>query len=194
MAIDPRTYDIDELRAASGAPVTDAAVGDGAASDWPQSGAGDDGDTDADSDSGSDDQQTADEASGELAALGDVGGRPAAAAAFESSVARDLAAMDRRVDGLERPYLPALPASLAAEALLFEWLEFLVLQAGCESVADALSQYERIGWLGADASEALSTYLSGLSDAQANVENGLDVDDHRISLHYVARLSAFAER
>ncbi|MEF8856767.1 MAG: FlaD/FlaE family flagellar protein [Haloplanus sp.] len=164
MAIDPRNYDVSELRAAgSGEPLPfrngeEATVTEGGAeSDSPD--------------------ETA---------------RPAAAVAFETSIARDLAALDSGADDPERPYLPALPASLVAEALLFEWLEYLFLQAGRESVADALSFYEQVGWLGADAAEALERYLSGIDDPRANEGNDLDPDDHRVSLHYVARLAALS--
>jgi archaellum component FlaD/FlaE len=79
-----------------------------------------------------------------------------------------------------------------AEALIFEWLEYLFLQAGRESVADALAFYEQVGWLGSDAAEALERYLSGIDDPRANEANGLDPDDHRVSLHYVARLGALS--
>ncbi|MFC7172764.1 FlaD/FlaE family flagellar protein [Haloplanus litoreus] len=83
---------------------------------------------------------------------------------------------------------------MSAEALIFEWLEFLVLQAGRESVADALAFYESVGWLGNDAAAALEAYLTGIDDARANADNDLDADDHRVSLHYVARLASIAGR
>jgi len=167
MAIDPRNYDLDELRTASGGSAldrTDADVG----SERP------DGAADAESEDEDD--------------------RSAADAAFEASLTRDLAAMDAQGESMERPYLPALPASLVAEALIFEWLEFLVLQAGRESVNDAVAFYESVGWLGADAAEALDAYLTGIDDARANADNDLDADDHRVSLHYVARLASLAGR
>jgi archaellum component FlaD/FlaE len=175
MAIDPRNYDLAELRAASGAPVSEPSTGEESTGDGRTAWPGDAVDVGPDGEA-------------------EAGERPAAAAAFESAVARDLLAMDRGDEAVERPYLPALPASLAAEALILEWLEYLFLQAGRESVADALSFYETVGWLGADAAEALTAYLSGLNDPQANVENCLDADDHRVSLHYVARLATLDAR
>jgi len=69
-----------------------------------------------------------------------------------------------------------------------------VLQAGRESVNDAVDFYESVGWLGADAAEALDAYLTGIDDARANADNDLDADDHRVSLHYVARLASLAGR
>ncbi|WP_251341722.1 FlaD/FlaE family flagellar protein [Haloplanus halophilus] len=172
MAIDPRNYDLDELRAASGASPRSASPRSEAR--WP----GDDAAPEAD-----------DAAEGERST-----DRPPADAAFEASVARDLVTMEGREGPRERPYLPALPASLTAEALIFEWLEFLVLQAGRESVADALDFYASVGWLGGDAAEALHAYLPGIDDARANAANDLDADDHRVSLHYVARLATLAGR
>ncbi|WP_338740964.1 FlaD/FlaE family flagellar protein [Haloplanus salilacus] len=179
MAIDPRNYDLDELRAASGAPRTadpeteasaDADVADdGWPGDW--------------HDGFRDRRSTSHETE-----------RPAADAAFEASVTRDLVTLDRGTDALDRPYLPALPATLPAELLIFDWLEFLLLQAGRESVADAIAFYESVGWIGTDAADALEAYLSGLDGHRANAANDLDADDHRVSLHYVARLASVASR
>lgn len=169
MAIDPRNYDVSELRSAGDGEPLPFRNGEGAATEA-------EAEAEAETEPESPDDPT----------------RPAAAVAFETSIARDLAALDQGVDDLERPYLPALPASLVAEALIFEWLEYLSLQAGRESVADALSFYEQVGWLGADAAEALDRYLSGIDDPRANEGNDLDPDDHRVSLHYVARLAALS--
>lgn len=170
MAIDPRNYDLDELRSASvGHPPIggrDAGSGPGVDADEVTTGSSEDDGADPD--------------------------RPPAAVAFETAVARDLAALDG--DDVERPYLPALPASLPAEALLFEWLEFLVLQGGRESAADAFEFYERIGWLGSEAAESLDAYLSGVTVARATEGTDLTPDDHRVSLHYVARLASFSQR
>jgi len=169
VAIDPRNYDLDELRSAS---VGQPAVG--SQDEWPAA---------------VDDEEASSEPSEDD---GDDPDRPAAAVAFEAAIARDLATLD---DGtVERPYLPTLPASLSAEALLFEWVEYLVLQAGRESVADAFDFYERVGWLGSDAAGMLDRYLSGVDDPRANTGNGLDADDHRVSLHYIARLASFSQR
>jgi archaellum component FlaD/FlaE len=170
MAIDPRNYDLDELRAASvGQPSL------GGRDEWPggSANAGDDDDT---AEAGDD---------------GDDPDRPAADVAFETAIARDLAVLDRECPG--RPYLPTLPASLTAEALLLEWLEFLVMQAGRDSVAEAIAFYERVGWLGRDAAEMLDRYLSGIDHPRANAANDLDADDHRVSLHYVARLASCSQ-
>lgn len=185
MAIDPRNYDLDELRSVS---VSQPSLDDGSDDEWPGKfepaldPTADEG-AEADAASVSILERMTEERSTETE-------RPAAAVAFEESVTRDILALGRQSGPVARPYLPTLPASLAAEVLVFEWLEYLVLQAGRESVADALAMYERVGWLGDDAADALDAYLSGIDDDRANDENPLDADDHRMSLRYVARLAA----
>jgi hypothetical protein len=183
MAIDPRNYDLDELRAASGTPRTaDPGTEAGVAGDA----------RNADTDTDTDDRWPGDwhdGLRGRRPTAPDAG-RPTADAAFEASVARDLAALDRDADDLTRPYLPALPAALPAEMLIFDWLEFLLLRAGRESVADAIAFYESVGWVGADAADTLDAYLSGLDEPRSGARNGLDAADHRVSLHYVARLAS----
>ena len=170
MAIDPRNYDLDELRAASvGQPSL------GGRDDWPEAW--------VDATADDDEAETTDD---------DDTDRPAAAVAFETAITRDLAALDGA--DVERPYLPTLPASLPAEALLFEWLEFLVLQGGRESAADALEFYERVGWLGSDAAGMLDRYLAGVGDPRADAATDLGADDHRVSLHYIARLASCSQR
>jgi len=170
VAIDPRNYDLDELRSASvGQPSL------GGRDDWPEAWV-----------------DAAAEDDGAETAEDDDSDRPAAAVAFETAIARDLAMLDE--EGVERPYLPALPASLSAEALIFEWLEFLVLQGGRGSAADALEFYERVGWLGSDAGEMLGRYLAGIGDTRADAAKGLGTDDHRVSLHYIARLASCSQR
>jgi archaellum component FlaD/FlaE len=167
MAIDPRNYDLDELRAASvGQPSLGGRDG------WSEEVATADAET----------------AAGEAS---DGADRPAAAVAFEAAIARDLAALDGDV---ERPYLPALPASFPAEALIFEWLDFLVTQADHGSVTDAFEFYEQVGWLGRDAAGMLDRYLSGVDRSCPDTAAGLDADDHRVSLHYIARLAALSQR
>jgi flagellar protein FlaE len=153
MAIDPRNYDVDELRSATGR------------------------------------ESLLSSEFGERTEAEDADRRHPAAAAFEQAVTRDVVELDREAGERERPYLTALPPSLVAEALVFEWLEYLVLQAGRESVPDALWYYAAIGWVSEDVAADLETYLSGIDAAGATPENDLDADDHRISLDYVARLA-----
>lgn len=148
MAIDPRDYDLDELRGSAPGAVEEPPAPDAETS------------------------------------------MPPAARAFERSVARQLVTLDAEADDLERPYLDSLPASLVAEALVLEWLEFLVLRTGRESVPDALSFYASVGWLSEDAAVALEPYLAGIEDREDGPGDDLGPDDHRVSLAYVARLAS----
>ncbi|WP_248895272.1 FlaD/FlaE family flagellar protein [Haloplanus halobius] len=173
MAIDPRNYDVDELRAVSGSESPGRAVpwpgGFEAAiepADWP-----------------GEFEPAVDAFEAESA-------RPAATVAFEAAVRRALANLDQAAGTVERPYLPTLPASPAAERLVFEWLEFLCLQAGRESVDDAVALYERVDWIGEDAAAELDASLAELEVSRANEDNELDTADHQVSLRYIARLAA----
>jgi hypothetical protein len=193
MSLDPRRYDLDELRAASGMETggTDderpaGLPGGRIATLAAATGAGSGPEPELDPEP--DPATIAPDPSASTPAAGI--DRPAAAVAFESAVARDLATRDAANPVDERPYLPDLPESFTAEALLFEWLDFLVRRAGREAAAEALSFYERIGWLGADAAARLETYLSGLNEPEDGEDGDFGVDDHRVSLHYVARLAA----
>ena len=92
-------------------------------------------------------------------------------------------------DGLSKPYLTDLPSAYAAERLLFDWLEFLVLKGGFKRTMDALRYYNTVGWL-TDAVEAdLRDYLVGFSGEVSDTDT-FDVDDHHLSLVYIARLSS----
>ncbi|KAB1196568.1 MULTISPECIES: FlaD/FlaE family flagellar protein [Haloferax] len=92
-------------------------------------------------------------------------------------------------DAVEKPYLRSLPDKYGAERVVFDWLEFLVLKGGFKRAMDALQYYKTVGWVTADVEETLRDYLLGFS---ADVEDPteIDVDDHLLSLVYVARLSS----
>lgn len=111
-------------------------------------------------------------------------------------------------DGLEKPYLRELPASFAAEEVVFEWLDFLVERGGFRRTYEALRYYRSIGWLAEPVVEDLEAYLAGFpptaepsvdgSDATGGAtardhDAAFDVDDHRLSLVYVARLAALTD-
>ena len=93
---------------------------------------------------------------------------------------------------VEKPYLRALPDSYAAERVVFDWLEFLVLKSGFKRTFEALRYYRSIDWITEDVSSELEDYLVGFSD---DVDGGvdLDIEDHQLSLVYVARLASMGE-
>ncbi|CQR50313.1 MULTISPECIES: FlaD/FlaE family flagellar protein [Haloferax] len=92
-------------------------------------------------------------------------------------------------DGVEKPYLRSLPDKYGAERVVFDWLEFLVLKGGFKRAMDALRYYQTVDWLTPGVEETLRDYLLGFS-ADVDEPADLDVDDHLLSLVYVARLSS----
>ena len=92
---------------------------------------------------------------------------------------------------LTKPYLGDIPQKYAAERVIFDWLEFLVLKGGFKRTMDALRYYRTIDWITADVESALQDYLVGFSDAGHGTHD-LDVDDHQLSLVYVARLASMS--
>jgi archaellum component FlaD/FlaE len=92
-------------------------------------------------------------------------------------------------EGLSKPYLTSLPDAYAAERLLFDWLEFLVLKGGYKRTMDALRYYRTVEWLTAEVEAELRDYLVGFSGEVSDTD-AYDVDDHHLSLVYIARLSS----
>jgi archaellum component FlaD/FlaE len=90
---------------------------------------------------------------------------------------------------MTKPYLGEIPQKYAAERVIFDWLEFLVLKGGFKRAMDALRYYRTIDWITAGVEASLQDYLVGFSDEGAG-RSELDVDDHQLSLLYVARLAS----
>ena len=90
---------------------------------------------------------------------------------------------------LSKPYLTGLPDAYAAERLIFDWLEFLVLKGGYKRTMDALRYYHTVGWLTDDVEVELRDYLVGFSGEVSDTET-YDVADHHLSLVYIARLAS----
>ncbi|MBX0294736.1 FlaD/FlaE family flagellar protein [Haloarcula nitratireducens] len=93
-------------------------------------------------------------------------------------------------DSQDKPYLGALPQTYAAEFVVFEWLEFLLMHSGYQGADEALAYYESIDWITEDVESDLSDYLLGIDESATNDGNDLSVDDHMLSLVYVAKLAA----
>jgi archaellum component FlaD/FlaE len=89
---------------------------------------------------------------------------------------------------VSKPYLDTLPDAYSAQLEVFEWLDELLSAAGREATLSALAYYESIGWLSERSREELEDVAAGLSTPDA-VGRPLDIDDHRESLIYVARLA-----
>ena len=91
--------------------------------------------------------------------------------------------------GLSKPYLTGLPDAYAAERLIFDWLEFLVLKGGYKRTMDALRYYRTVGWVTDEVEVELRDYLVGFSGDVSDTET-YDVADHHLSLVYIARLAS----
>ena len=91
--------------------------------------------------------------------------------------------------GLTKPYLGSLPDAYVAERLVFDWLEFLVLKGGYKRTMDALRYYHTVEWLTEDVEAELQDYLVGFS-GEVSETTEYDVDDHHLSLVYIARLAS----
>jgi flagellar protein FlaE len=110
---------------------------------------------------------------------------------FESDLYRELMPLEAGEDDLEKPYLKSLPESYAAEIVVFEWLEFLLEDFGYQGANEALQYYESVGWITEDIEGTLNDYLVGIEEPEGNVSDG-DIDSHKLSLVYVARLVSMA--
>lgn len=113
----------------------------------------------------------------------------------ESSRTRGPTEYDRPVswtgslDERQKPYLSRLPDDERGRHVVREWLQGLVDQAGSGAAVEALSYYESLGWLSEASREHLEEFTGGLTAAEPPDTRSLDVDDHRESLLYVARLA-----
>jgi len=124
-----------------------------------------------------------------LGSVGDSEEVPSAGSSLRQGLYRELLPLGAG-DDATKPYLEGLPEEYAGEHLVFEWLEFLLLHAGYQGATEALDYYESIDWITEDVQSSLGDYLLGLDDAGTNDGNDLDVDDHLLSLVYIAKLSA----
>lgn len=114
----------------------------------------------------------------------------AAGSSFRAGLYRELLPLEAAAGDNEKPYLRQLPEHYAGEHLVFEWLEFLLLHAGYQGASEALTYYESIGWITEDVAGDLGDYMLGIDDTGANEDNDLDIDDHMLSLVYVAKLGS----
>jgi flagellar protein FlaE len=110
--------------------------------------------------------------------------------AFRARIYRELMPLAAGSDSLSRPYLDALPETPAAEYLVFEWLEFLLMHGGFRGAQNALNYYEDVGWLTENVTSDLRDYLLGIDEEGPTDASDLDADDHLLSLVYVAKIES----
>lgn len=108
----------------------------------------------------------------------------------EASQSRELFLLERAsTDGsMEKPYLSSFPRSYAAEMVVFEWLEFLLDQAGFRETLDVLRYYRSIDWITADVERRLREYLQSFDAGRGR--GRLSRTEHLQSLVFIARLAA----
>lgn len=183
MTIDPRDYDLGELR--------DAADRSQGGSRENGGGRNDRAETQRDSFDRPDVEGTTDPFGGNSRQRS----RGAAEEARHSDRYRTLLLLQSATgEDATKPYLDQMPASHAAEVTVFEWLEFLVNRAGFRGAMEALRYYRSIDWVTETAMHDLEEYLFGFSDAESDRYGELTADDHRESLVFLAELNALAER
>lgn len=112
----------------------------------------------------------------------------AAGSSFRAGLYREL--LPFLGDDVDKPYLESLPQQYASEFVVFEWLEFLLMHSGYQGASDALDYYESTDWITEDVRSSLSEYLRGIDEAGSNDGNDLSVDDHMLSLVYIAKLTS----
>ncbi|WP_049984248.1 FlaD/FlaE family flagellar protein [Halorubrum sp. BV1] len=93
-------------------------------------------------------------------------------------------------DAGDRPYLRTVPASPEAEHELGEWLGYLVDVGGHLRSRDALSYYAELGWIDPDAVDALTRRLEGFDAPR--YDRAFLPADHRISLVSIVRIASCA--
>lgn len=76
---------------------------------------------------------------------------------------------------------------------MLEWIEFLIEESSPAAAQNALTYYERIGWIGLRAADQLRSFLDGHPDVDGSIDANtapetLSTDHHSRSLQYIARL------
>ena len=165
MPVDPRDYDLDELRNTRGRrSLEDVATATGPTSRRIEI---DDG--------------------------GSAGSRHATRSG-EDSIRRELALFERVNGGaLERPYLETLPASYDAETTVLEWIRTMLYRGGLDGTRAALAFYRSVGWISARVEDTLRDHAAAIADEYDHTSGDVTWDDHRVALRYVAQLTAMAE-
>lgn len=103
---------------------------------------------------------------------------------------RELSVLERATDGpIERPYLDRVPAAYDADLAVMEWLDALLATAGRESTRAAIEYYRRLDWITPRVERTLQAHVDALAERHADSHLELQWDDHRVSLAYVARLA-----
>lgn len=97
---------------------------------------------------------------------------------------------DGNGDAGDRPYITVIPASADAEHEIGEWLGYLVDVGGHVRSRDALSYYAELNWVAPNVADALTRRLEGFDAARH--DRPFTPADHRISLVSIVRIASCA--
>lgn len=108
----------------------------------------------------------------------------------DESVRRELRLLERVYEGpLERPYLETLPASYDAETTVLEWVRTMLYRGGRDGTRSALAFYRSVGWISARVEDTLRDHVAAVADEHDRGSGELGWNDHRVALRYVAQLA-----
>jgi flagellar protein FlaE/flagellar protein FlaC len=95
----------------------------------------------------------------------------------------------------ERIKLESLPRGYASDALIMEWVDFLIRESGVEDAVRSVNYYAEIEWVTDNARDELKSFMLGHPDVEeedTKIESAspasVQMDDHLESLRYVSRL------
>ena len=109
--------------------------------------------------------------------------------AYRSQLYRQLLPLESMAGGdPEKPYLRELPETYAGELIVFEWLSYLLEKAGYRGANGAIDYYVEVEWITEAVGDDLEDYLLGLEERSADGE--LTIDDHLLSLVHVGKLAS----
>lgn len=112
--------------------------------------------------------------------------------ALRSGQVKELLLLESGADpeDVERPYLETVPDAYAARVTLFEWLDFLLQRGGVKRTLDALDYYADVGWISDSVAAELRDHVRAFDALpEGTATDPLEMDDHVLSLVYVARLA-----
>ena len=108
---------------------------------------------------------------------------------YRSQLYRQLLPLENMAGGEpEKPYLRELPNTYAGELLVFEWLSYLLANAGFRGANEAIDYYVDVGWITEDVGDGFEDYLIGLDERAG--DGDLSIDDHLLSLVHIAKLAS----
>lgn len=85
--------------------------------------------------------------------------------------------------------LTQIPTAYTAQQAILDWMDGLLSASGQQGTMEALKYYEAIGWLSPECRDQLETFAEELRTAGCTDPRPLVIDDHRESLEYIGTLA-----